>query len=136
MTNYTYEAPIDVRFRDLDPMGHVNNAVYATYFEHARAAYFEDVLDVSLSEVASVLAHLELDFERAVELGDDVTVATRVPALGDSSITMEYAVRADAATAATGETVQIAVDDDGSPRPLPDAWRERIRSFEGLEPRA
>lgn len=136
MTDYTYEVDVDVRFRDLDPMGHVNNAVYASYLEHARTAYFEDVLDVPLPEVDTVLAHLELDFRRAVELRDDVTVATRVPSLGESSVTMEYAVRADGATAATGETVQVAVDDAGSPRPLPDAWRERIRSFEGLESRA
>jgi len=40
----TYTTEIDVRFRDIDAMGHVNNAVYATYIEQARTEYFRDVL--------------------------------------------------------------------------------------------
>jgi len=45
----TYTTDIDVRFRDIDAMGHVNNAVYATYIEQARTEYFRDVLDADLS---------------------------------------------------------------------------------------
>jgi acyl-CoA thioester hydrolase len=130
---YSFAADVDVRYRDLDTMGHVNNAVYATYVEQARVAYFEEVLDVTLPEVESALASLELDFRRPIELGDDVTVALRVPELGESSLPMEFEVRADRAVAATGETVQVAVDGEtGSSRPLPDEWREAIRAFEGL----
>jgi acyl-CoA thioester hydrolase len=134
MTGYIHEVDVAVRFRDLDPMEHVNNAVYATYLEHARDAYFRDVVGVALADVDSVLAHLELDFERPVTRSDEtVTVATRVPELGETSIPMEYAVRVGDATAATGSTVQVAYDSDaGTPAPLPGEWRDRIRSFEGL----
>lgn len=133
MTDYSFTMDVDVRFRDLDTMGHVNNAVYATYFEQARVAYFEEVLDVPLQETESVLATLEIDFRRPVEIHDDVTVALRVPELGRSSLSMEYAVRTGETIAATGETVQVAVDSQtGSSRPIPDDWREDIREFEGL----
>ncbi|USZ67771.1 acyl-CoA thioesterase [Halorussus salilacus] len=133
MTDYAFEADVDVRFRDLDTMGHVNNAVYATYFEEARVAYFREALDTPLHEVATVLASLEIDFHRPVELGDDVTVAIRVPELGDSSLPMEYEVRADGEVAATGRSVQVVVDrESGSSRSIPDEWRERIAAFEGL----
>ncbi|WP_435175201.1 acyl-CoA thioesterase [Halorussus sp. AFM4] len=133
MTDYSFTADVEVRFRDIDAMGHVNNAVYATYLEQARTAYFDAVLDASLAEVSTVLATLELDFRRPVELGDEVTVATLVPELGRSSIPMRYEVRADGAVAAVGETVQVAVDEEtGESRPLPDDWREQIREFEGL----
>lgn len=50
-----YTADIPVRFRDLDPMKHVNNAVYATYLEQARALFYEDVVGVALSEIETVL---------------------------------------------------------------------------------
>jgi acyl-CoA thioester hydrolase len=133
MTDYSFLADVNVRFRDIDAMGHVNNAVYATYLEEARTAYFEEVLDVALSDVDTVLANVELEFRRPVELGNDVTVAVRVPELGRSSIPMEYEVRADGEVAATGEAVQVAVNRDSrESRPIPDEWRERIEAFEGL----
>ncbi|NEU56145.1 thioesterase family protein [Halorussus sp. MSC15.2] len=133
MSDYSFTVDVDVRFQDLDTMGHVNNAVYATYFEQARVAYFEEVLDVPLHEVESVLANLEIDFRRPVEMVGEVTVGVRVTELGTTSIPMEYEVRADGEIAATGETVQVAVDSEtGSSRPIPEAWREQIRDFEGL----
>jgi acyl-CoA thioester hydrolase len=133
MTDYSFVADVDVRFRDIDAMGHVNNAVYATYLEEARTAYFDEVLDASLADVQTVLANVALEFRRPVELGDDVTVAVRVPELGRSSIPMEYEVRADGEVAATGEAVQVAVDGEtGESRPIPEAGREKIEPFEGL----
>ncbi|UPW00742.1 acyl-CoA thioesterase [Halorussus gelatinilyticus] len=133
MSDYSFTHDVDVRYRDLDPMGHVNNGVYASYLEQARIAYFEQVLDVPLRDIESVLASLELDFRRPVEMDHDVTVAMRVPEIGESSLPMEYEVRADGAVAATGETVQVAVErETKSSRPIPESWRENIREFEGL----
>lgn len=133
MADYSLEVDIDVRFSDIDSMGHVNNAVYATYLEEARVAYFEEVLSESLSAVDSVLAHLELDYRKPVRHHDDVTVALRVPELGESSVPMEYEVRANGEVAATGETIQVAFDrETESSIPIPEPWREQIRTFEGL----
>jgi acyl-CoA thioester hydrolase len=133
MADYSFTTPVPVRFRDVDAMGHVNNAVYATYMEEARTAYFDAVLEASLADVSSVLANLELDFRRPIELGDEVTVAVRVPELGESSIPMEYEICANGEVAAVGEAVQVAVDEESkSSKPVPDEWREAIREFEGL----
>ena len=66
-----YTVDIDVRFRDIDALGHVNNAVYATYIEQARTRYFRDVLDVDISQSSNVLASLSIDFRRPIELTDD-----------------------------------------------------------------
>lgn len=133
MVDYSLEVDIDVRFNDIDSMGHVNNAVYATYLEEARVAYFEEVFSESLWEVDSVLAHLELDYRRPIRLDDDVTVALRVPELGESSVPMEYEVRADGEVAATGETTQVVYDrETESSKPIPDSWRDQITAFEDL----
>ncbi|WP_254523528.1 acyl-CoA thioesterase [Natrinema caseinilyticum] len=127
MTDFSYETSVNVRFRDLDSMGHVNNATYATYLEQARDAYFRDVLGVSLAETDTVLVRLELEYGRAIEPNDDVTIALRVTDLGSSSIEMEYEVRANGERAATARTVQALVDfETGESRPLSTEWRRRI----------
>ncbi|AXR78301.1 acyl-CoA thioesterase [Natrarchaeobaculum sulfurireducens] len=126
MENAVYTADIDVRLRDVDFMGHVNNAVYATYIEQAREAFFEEALDVSLVEVGTVLVNLEIDYRRPIEATDEVEITLDVTDLGTSSIPMEYEVRADGELAATARTVQVLVDEDGDAKPLPAEWRNRI----------
>lgn len=134
MSDYRYTVDVEVRYRDIDNMGHVNNVVYATYLEQARGQYYRDVLDLVLTEVPTVIVHLELDFESSIGPHDDVTVAMRVPRLGTSSIPMEYEVRADDRVAATGETVQVVTDPEtGRAAEVPEDWRHRITEFEGFE---
>jgi acyl-CoA thioester hydrolase len=129
-TEYEFETEFRVRFRDIDAMGHVNNAVYSTYLEQARADYFREVVGESLSEVGSVLASIAIEFRAPVEGDDVVTVALTVPELGTASIPMQYEIRReDGSVAATAETVQVAYDREaGESRPIPDAWREAIES--------
>lgn len=127
---YEFETEFRVRFRDVDAMGHVNNAVYATYLEQARADYFREVLGETLSEVGSVLASISIEFRAPVEGDDVVTVALGISELGTSSIPMAYEVRReDGTVAATAETVQVVYDrETESSRPIPDAWREAIEA--------
>ncbi|WP_408958739.1 acyl-CoA thioesterase [Natrinema sp. 74] len=127
MSDYDYETAVDVRLRDIDFMGHVNNATYATYLEQARNDYFRDVLGVSLVETDTVLVSLELEYTMPIEAGDDVTVAIRVDELGTSSIPMTCEIRANGEQAATARTVQVLADPDGDgSQPLPSDWRTRI----------
>ena len=128
----TYTTEIDVRFRDIDAMGHVNNAVYATYLEQARTEYFRDVLDADLSRVSSVLASLSLDFRRPVELTDG-TVAVDVAELGRSSVTMTHEFRVDGAVVAEAEATLVSLDpDSGEPVPIPPAFREEMTAYHEL----
>ena len=120
---YTFD--LQVRFRDIDPMNHVNNAVYATYLEQARAALYEDRLGVDLGEAETVLARLEIDFRSPIKLDDEVVVGLEVGDVGRSSIPMDYEIRADGELAATGHTVQVVFDPQtGESVPVPDEWRD------------
>jgi acyl-CoA thioester hydrolase len=128
---FPYVTEVDVRFRDLDPMDHVNNAIYVTYIEQARAEYYEDVIGLTLGEADTVLAHLEVDYHRPIELGEVVEVRMRTEELGESSIPMAYELRVDGDLAATAETIQVTFDrETGESVPLPAEWRERIGAFE------
>ncbi|MFB6103199.1 MAG: acyl-CoA thioesterase [Haloplanus sp.] len=133
MSDFEYETELQVRFRDIDAMTHVNNAVYATYLEQARVDYYADVLGVGLDDIDTVLVRLEIDYRREISLDDGtVTVAMGVRDIGESSVTVDYEVRAGDRVAATAETVQVYVDpDDGASRPLPEAWVERMEAYRG-----
>ncbi len=140
---FDFETEVPVRYTDVDTYGHVNNATYATYLEEARIDYLEAVLGDEARSLAAdsaegdgvgiVVASLELDYRHSVGLVETVTVGVRVPRLGESSFPIEYEVRSDGEVAATGETTMVAYDRAANAsRPLPDAWRERIASFEGF----
>ena len=118
---------IAVRYRDIDAMGHVNNAVYATYLETARAALFAEHLDIALTAAPTVLASLQIDYHAPITLGDAVTVRCAVERVGHSSIPMAYTIRADGTDCATATTVQVVVDaDSGAAAPVPQRWRDRL----------
>jgi len=119
---------IDVRFRDLDPLGHVNNAVYLSYAETARVEYFLQ-LGYEVGSGNFILARAEVDYRRPIVLHDDVRVMTRVSKVGNSSFRMTFEVWANGELAARGETVQVWLE-QGRPSPLPEALRHAIRRLE------
>ena len=133
---FRFDVEIPVRYRDLDTLGHVNNAVYATYLEQARAAYVDRVLRMDLEDGGMVLASLEIDFRRPVDAAvGSIRVECGAVSVGDSSFRMGYRVHDDDGggdrdkPAATAESVQVAWD-GASSRSLPAAWRESLRAFE------
>lgn len=132
MTEFSYETDIDVRFRDLDAVGHVNNAVYATFLEHARTLYIDDVFGDRPEEINVALVNLEIDFRRQVRFRETVTVKMAATDIGDSSIPMEYEIWAGDDLAATATTVLVAVDDGGNSRPIPEDIREQVAEFEDM----
>ncbi|MFC7097930.1 acyl-CoA thioesterase [Halobaculum marinum] len=118
----TFETTVPVRYRDLDPMGHVNNAVYATYFEEVRTAFFREEVGVDLADSQAALATLEVEFRAPIEGTGAVDAAIDVVDVGTTSLTLAYELQFEGRVVATGETVQVALA-DGEPTPLPDDVR-------------
>jgi acyl-CoA thioester hydrolase len=131
MPEFNYEIQFDVQFRDLDSMGHVNNAVYASYIEQARIQYLQDIVGDELGELTAVIATLDMEFERPIEYGETVTVLVRPGTLGTTSVPIEYEIRTENGRAATAETLLVAYSrNDEEPRRIPDEWRKAIRAHE------
>jgi acyl-CoA thioester hydrolase len=131
MPEFNYEIQFDVQFRDLDSMGHVNNAAYASYIEQARIQYLQDIVGDELGELTAVIATLDMEFERPIEYGERVTVPVRAGTLGTTSVPIEYEIRTENGCAATAETLLVAYSrSDEEPRPIPDEWRKAIRAHE------
>src|SRR5512141_1190677 len=117
-----YELPIQVRFVDTDAFGHVNNAVYLSYFEVARAGYYAKVMGVPFgtgakaAEHTFVIAEARISYRSQVAFGEPLYVGCRFAWARRSSFGLEYRIRADASAigparlVADGETVQVMFD--------------------------
>lgn len=135
---YPVSVEIPVRFRDVDGMGHVNNAVFSTYLETARIHYWErldpDVRGGDLSRVTMILARAEIDFRDQIAYGETVRVLARCPRIGTKSFDLEYRIEsADGSRLyAQARTVQVAYDyRERKTVPVSDDLRRRIEALEG-----
>lgn len=127
--------PVQVRFRDLDAMGHVNNAVYLTYLEMGRLAYYRELMGLKRpSDFNFILAHVSIDFRSPVALGETVYVGVRVTRVGRKSFQFAYELREgeSARLIAEATSVQVMYDyQHQKPVPIPDEFRRRLEAFEG-----
>jgi len=117
-----------VRFRDLDPMGHVNNAVFLTYLEQARVAFFSEMgAATGLEEMSMIVARVEIDFRAPVRLGQEVEVTVRASRFGTKSFDLDYELRVDGELVAEAKSIQVAYDYDRREAvPVPAHWREKL----------
>jgi acyl-CoA thioester hydrolase len=120
-----------VRFRDLDPMGHVNNAVFLTYIEQARVSFLTEVgAATGLEEMNMIVAHVEIDFKAPVRLGQEVEISVRATRFGTKSFDLDYVLRVDGEIVAEAKSVQVAYDyGRREPVPLPIEWREKMTAL-------
>jgi acyl-CoA thioester hydrolase len=136
MTDYNFFHPTEVRYGDLDPQGHVNNAKHLTYFEQARIAYLIELSlftkDQSFMEIGVILADVHITYFEPVYFGQSIKVGVRVAKMGNKSMTWEQNI-VDAETGkelAKGKVVMVTYDYRGEKTiPVPQEWREKIYSF-------
>lgn len=115
------EKRIEIRWRDMDAYGHVNNAAYLTFLEEARDEWLERTLGEGGAAWGFVLARVAIDFRRELTQADDeVVVRCRLSRIGTSSVvTREEIVTAEGELAAEAEAVLVARDrTSGRSRPL------------------
>jgi acyl-CoA thioester hydrolase len=135
-TPFHVTVPIEVRFSDLDALGHVNNATYFTYFEIARIGYLRTVSGrrVVLGDIALVIVDAACHFISPALLDEILHVDVRVSHMRRSSFAFEYRIRdsIDDRLIVEGRTVQTAFDHrSGKMIGISAAFREHVERFEG-----
>jgi len=132
---FRHRTRLEVRLGDLDPFGHVNNAVIATYVEQGRVLYLRDVLGTGVDPVSMpfILAMLRIDYLSQVMFSDTVEVGSRVDWIGRTSIGMSHLlINQEARELARSEAVLVAFDYEvEKPMPVSDAWRSVMVAYEG-----
>ena len=140
MSDYRFYHPVEVRYGDLDPQGHVNNAKHLTYFEQARIHYMIELglftRDQSFMQIGVIVADVHITYLEPIYFGQNIKVGVHAAKLGSKSMTWEQNI-VDTDTgreAARGEVIIVTYDyKDEKTIPVPSEWRERITAFEGLQ---
>ena len=139
--NHLFTYRIEVRFRDCDPMGHVNNAVYLTYLEQARFAHWralgggdgeaQALLGTGRASAPDgvpgvILARVEIDYRKPATYGEALDIRLGIAGFGRTSMTYEYELAAAGGElVAAARTVVVSFDyRAGRPVPIPDALKE------------
>lgn len=139
MSDYKFFHPTEVRYGDLDPQGHVNNAKYLTYFEQARIYYLIQLglfsKDQSFMEVGVIVADIHITFHSTTHYGDEIKVGVKTTKIGNKSLTVEQCVMDSKSgkVLASGTVVMVTFDYEGLKTiAVPENWKKSISEFEGL----
>lgn len=135
--NFKHITPIQIRFNDIDHLGHVNNNAYFAYYDLGKERYIIDVLgvDFATGKVLPVVAHITASFLEPIFYGENINVLTRVSHLGNKSFTLDQ----QAVNVKTGHvlcecsTVMVCLDVESKQSvAIPETYRKAIETYEGL----
>ena len=136
MASFKFSVVVEVRFRDLDALGHVNNAVYLTYFEIARTHYWTQLFGIqSYDEFGFLVVRTECNYRSPAHFGEKLRVATGITALKNSSFVFDYEVTemGSGRLIADGKSVQVCFDaKEQRTIEIPAGLRKKVTEFEGL----
>ncbi len=130
---FPYTLSLDVRFRDIDALGHVNNAVYLTYFELARVKYSLELLDMAeIRALPFILAEITVSYRKPAFFGDQLSLGVRIARIGKKSFTIESEIvrlQADGQEELIASSREIMVWYDyaaDTTTPVPNYFREEV----------
>ena len=143
--DFRYRHPIEIRYNDTDALGHVNNAVYFSYFEMARSGYYLEVVGhpfgtgPDADRRTFVIAEAHIAYRAPAFYGERLFCATRVGWVSRSAFSFEYRLEVEASDlgqareVADGSTVQVFYDlERGRPMRTP---RDLVAQLEAYEDR-
>ena len=125
-------AKIQVRFADLDLMGHVNNSVYLSYFEMARVHFFAKILGLEWDwdTQGIILVRNEIDYIKPILLHDKPKVFISVEEIGNKSFTLSYKIKVEEKLVTTGKSVMVSYNSVISKSALiPKKMREALLKY-------
>lgn len=135
MEGFKVHTEIEVRFRDMDAMGHVNNAVYLTYFEQGRIAHWRALSEAAkFKQTMFILAEATVSFKSPAVMGNVLVLGIRVGEMRNSSFTYEYRLveKESGRLVAEGTTAQVFYDySNRKSIKIADDLRAAVEALEG-----
>ncbi len=114
MKGYHFKTQIPIRFADIDALGHVNNAIYLTYFEIARSAYWAEIIEWDWKLLGIIIRKSVVDYLKPITLSDKVYAYVRTSKIGNSSFELEYVlvrnINGIEEICTTGQTLCVSFD--------------------------
>lgn len=136
--NYKHCTRIQVRYKDVDKMNHVNNANHLTYFETARVEYYKDIFTkpVDWNRMGMILARTEINYFMPIFMEDDVYCYTKITSIGNKSFEISNIITkkkdGKETECAEGKSVIVCMDyEKNETIPVPQEWRDAVKAYEG-----
>lgn len=136
-TIFRHRMPLQMRFNDIDLLGHLNNSVYLTLMDLAKAKYFKAVnndTDVDISRMGIVIVNINVNFCSPTFFNEDIEVETATVAIGEKSITLEQRIYSvpDGQTKCSCRTIMAGFDiHTNTSVPISEEWVEKFEAYEG-----
>ncbi len=133
---FRHEVPLQIRFNDIDMLGHLNNAVYIQFFDLGKSHYFQDVVPeaVNWKRINIVVANINCDFFAPTYITEPIAVRTTVTRMGgEKSFELEQRiVNTDTEEVkCIARTIMVGFDiTTGKSAPIDPKWIEALESFE------
>jgi Predicted thioesterase len=133
-TSFRSIIPIQVRFSDVDMLGHVSNTVYQNYFDAGKVHYFDEVLpEIDFVTIGLVGASIKIDYLKPIYMRTKILVETHVTNVGNKSLTMGHQLVEEE----TGEVLSTCsvvlvcynIKDKVS-IPIPESWKQKIAMYD------
>ena len=137
MAEFRFHLPLEVRYADLDPQWHVNNARYLTFLEQGRMAYLVHLGlwdGQDFNRLGMIVADLHIAYLAPVTLWQKMRLDLRATRIGTKSLAFEYEIvdGISGEVAARAESVMVAYDYEAhASMRVPEDWRQKISAFEG-----
>ncbi len=133
--NFHQESPVQIRFNDIDLLGHVNNATLQEYFDLGRMHYIHEAFGDELfkGNKALIIASIHTDFVMPTFLREDIVVKTAILRIGEKSLQMEqHLVETNTnEVKAVCKSVMVAIDKQMHQSiVMPQSWRDKIGKLE------
>ncbi len=134
---FRHSIRVQMRFNDMDMLGHLNNSMYFSYFDIGKAEYFNTVRGgrSHWSKIDVVLANVNCDFIAPIYFTESIVVKTQVECLHDKSFNvLQTLVNEDTGDVkAFCRSIMVGFDvATGKSAPLSQEWRDAITNFENL----
>ena len=132
MDGYTLVRRQEIEFRDIDGLGHVNNAVYLNFLESAKVQYFREVVHATDLGQLGIVADVQIAYRSPAFFGETLDIGVRVTHVGGKSLQFEFELRGpDGRLIAEATSVHVTFDyETRTPIPVPEDWRSRIEAYE------
>lgn len=135
---FRHHCAVQIRFNDIDILGHLNNTVYFSLYDTGKAYYMKDVRGTKMDfrRVDTVIANVDCAYLHSVVFGEEVDVYTRCVEIHEKSFRLQQMLvrRSDKMVMSVCETVMVSFDPAGGHAiPLDDDWRRMLCQYEGRD---
>lgn len=132
LSAFAHQRPVEIRFNDIDILGHVNNTVYFSIYDTGKAWFFKDIVDweIDWRTVETVIANIDCAYLAPLFFGEKLVVATRCESLHDRSFRLLQVIGCPdtGVIKSACETVMVSFDPETQKSaPMPERWRRALQ---------